>query len=200
MFKILYLHIVTYSKLHSKTNWELAALAMYYTKAKRIPLYEAAPNLLHVCTKGMDFLPLKISLDSSLLSSYTRVPATSLKSFNLCESGAVAIWLILPYNERDNEVKIMKNVHCILQQQLKSFLINEAWETKMAYLFDDVVRIRARETSWLQEVHDIKLRDSLPVKEVLILLCPDDTTEAYLIFVNLQWFKIKIMYKYLYNY
>lgn len=31
---------------------------------------------------------------SSLRSSYTRVPATSLSSFRRCESGAVAIWLI----------------------------------------------------------------------------------------------------------
>ena len=41
---------------------------------------------------------LRIVLDSSLLSSYTRVPATSLSSFSRCESGAVAIWLILPCN------------------------------------------------------------------------------------------------------
>lgn len=64
----------------------------------------------------------------------------------------------------------------------------------MAYLFDDVVGIGARETRGLQEVHDVELCDSLPVEEVLILLRPDDTTEAYLVLVNLQWSKINMCY------
>lgn len=80
----------------------------------------------------------------------------------------------------------------MIQTATKNFLINKVCETEIVYLFDNVVRIWARETSWLQEVHDIKLRDSLPIKEVLILLSPNDTTEAYLILVNLQRSKMNV--------
>lgn len=50
---------------------------------------------------------------SSLRSSYTRVPATSLSSFRRCESGAVAIWLIC-MNHWNNEWDRIRYCSCSL--------------------------------------------------------------------------------------
>lgn len=56
---------------------------------------------------------------SSLRSSYTLVPATSLNSFNLWESGAVAIWLIYNLGGKTiiiiNYWQLLKNKNSILK-------------------------------------------------------------------------------------
>ena len=42
-------------------------------------------------------------------------------------------------------------------------------------LFDDVIRVAARESGTLQQIHHVRFRHHLLVQEILILLGPDDT-------------------------
>ena len=60
----------------------------------------------------------------------------------------------------------------------------------MTDLLHDVVWIGSGESGGLEQVHDIELRHSLAVQEVLILLCSDHAPQVNLVFVNLEQQKL----------
>lgn len=71
------------------------SMSSYISITFLLAVYQKSASMLRikpeVIYKPVSF---KMTLLSSFLSSYTLVPATSRSSFNLWESGAVAIWLI----------------------------------------------------------------------------------------------------------
>lgn len=93
------------------------------------------------------FLPVSFMREilSSLRSSYTRVPATSLSSFRRWESGAVAIWLICTNIVWWNTVKfwfykwtlIFKSDYVTLVKWLALFLLH-CLITEVHYITSEV--------------------------------------------------------------